>query len=127
MPAALTLPRTLGVVVLGVVVAVAGTAVHRAHQPLGLVLALAIVLSAAVLARAWTGWRGVLLLTLVLGLGVLALSRPGPGGDVLVPAQRIGYLWLGGVALAPLSLVLPRRWFSDRPLGGSSRTGNLEQ
>lgn len=126
MPATLTLPRALGVALLGLVVAFTGTAVHRAHQPLGLVLALAIVLSAAVLTRAWTGWRGLLVLTFVLGLAVLVLSRRGPGGDELIPTERIGYLWFGGVALVPLSLLLPSRWFSDRPLGGSPQTERLE-
>lgn len=126
MPAALTLPRALGVAVLGLVVAFVGTAVHRLHQPVGLVLALAIVLSAAVLTRAWSGWRGVLLLGLVHGLGLLVLSRRGPGGDVLIAAQTVGDVWFGGVALVPLSLLLPRRWFADRPLAGSRRTERQE-
>lgn len=126
MPATLTLPRAAGVAFLGLAVALTGTAIHRIHQPLGLVLAYVIVLSSAVLARAWTGWRGVMLLTLTLGAGVLALDLYAPGGDVLIPAERIGYFWFGGVALVPLSLLLPARWFADRPVGGSTPTGRLE-
>lgn len=108
---------------LGVLLGVIGTAVHRWEQPWGLVLALASVLSGAVLVRAWTGWVGPLALAmgLVTTVGVLALE--GPGGDVLVAAQPVGYVWYAGALVAAGAALAPRRWFSDRPVGTDGPEG----
>ncbi len=114
------LSRLLGSAVLGVVVGVVGTGVHRLDPPSGLLLALGVVASAGVLVRAWAGGRGMLVLGGALLLTVAAMALPGPGGDVLVAAQPVGYAWYGGALVVALVGLLPRRWFSDRPLGGAS-------
>lgn len=109
--------RVLGSAVLGVVVAAAGTGIHRVNPPWGIALALLIVFSAAVMARAWVSWSGVLALGAAVVLTVLAMGRLGPGGDVIIAAQPVGYAWLAsGVVVAAVGL-LPRRWFSDEPIG----------
>lgn len=112
-----TLARYLGAGLLGVVVGVVGTGVHRAERPWGLVLALLTVVVAAVLVRAWTGGAGLL----ALGLGVVTvvglLGGPGPGGDVVVALDPYGVVWYAGAVLVAVAAVLPRRWFSDRPTG----------
>lgn len=107
----------LGSAVLGVIVGVVGTGVHRLNPPSGLVLALGVVASAGVLVRAWAGTRGMLALGLALLATVGSMALPGPGGDVLVAAQPVGYVWCGGALVVALVGLLPRRWFSDRPLG----------
>lgn len=108
--------QLVGSVLLGVVVGVVGTGVHRANQPWGLVLAYLTVVSAAVLARAWG--RGLALVAYGLGLlsMVLAMAFWGPGGDVLVADQGIGYAWISGPALVLVVALLPARLFSDRPM-----------
>lgn len=108
---------------LGVVIGVIGTAVHRWEQPWGLVLALACVLSGALLTRAWTGWVGPLALAMGLVMTVGALALEGPGGDVLVAAQPVGYIWYAGALMAAAAALAPRRWFSDRPVGEDRPTG----
>ncbi|WP_152605531.1 DUF6113 family protein [Cellulomonas carbonis] len=107
------LARPFGAFLLGVVVGVAGTGVHRWQQPWGLVLALAAVVAAGVLVRAWTGWVGMLALALGVFGVVSLLGQSGPGGDVVVAAQPVGYAWyLGGLAVA-LAGLAPRRWFGE--------------
>lgn len=97
-------------------VGVVGTGVHRAQPPWGLLLALLCVLSAGVLARAWTGRAGLL----AVGLGVFAavslLGGPGPGGDVLVALQPVGIAWYVGALVVVVVAFLPRRWFADTPV-----------
>ena len=107
------LARVLGSFFVGVVVGVVGTGIHRLTQPWGLVGALAIVVVGGVLGRAWSGWAGIL----AVGLGVAAatgvLGSGGPGGDVIVAAQPIGYAWFAGALVVALAGALPRRWFRD--------------
>lgn len=115
------LARLLATGLLGAVVGVVGTSVHRTEPPWGLLLALLCVLSAGVLARAWTGWAGLLAVALGVFAAVSLLGGPGPGGDVLVALQPVGVAWyLGALAVLPVAL-LPRRWFSDRPRQGRPR------
>ncbi len=107
---------------LGVIVGVVGTVAHRAQLlgldlHLGLVLAMLAVLSAGVLARSWGGLGGLL----GYGIGWVAvvqvLSLEGPGGDVLVPGEVVGYVWIyGGLVVVAAVAFLPRTWFSDRPV-----------
>lgn len=110
------LARLAGNGLIGVVIAFVGTGIHRAKPPWGLVLALVIVVSGGVLARAWAGWAGMLALALGLVTAVGVLGLRGPGGDVLIPAQPIGYVWYAGAAAVALAGLLPDRWFSDRPV-----------
>src|SRR5665811_1152664 len=109
--------RLLGCAVVGVLVAAVGTGVHRYNPPVGLLLALLMVASAGVLVRAWAGPRGVLVLGAVLLVVIIVLARPGPGGDALVVAQPVGYGWFGSVLVVAAVALLPRGWFSDRPMG----------
>lgn len=114
-----TIVRTLLAVLLGVVMGGLGTVVHRyGGEPwyLGLVLAFALTAAAGVLARAWAGY-GTLL---GFGVGwvavVQALSLPGSGGDVVVPAGVIGLVWsYAGVAILAVVAFLPASWFAEVP------------
>lgn len=115
---AAALGRYGATLLIGVLVGVVGTLVHRWEQPWGLVLALASVLSAGLLVRAWSAWVGMLLLALGVVTTVAVLAARGPGGDVLVAAEPIGYIWYAGAAVVALAGLAPRRWFSDRPVGG---------
>ena len=107
------LARVLGSFAVGVFIGLVGTGIHRLTQPWGLAGALAIVLVGGALGRAWSGLAGML----AVGLGVAAatgvMGTGGPGGDVIVAAQPIGYVWFAGALVAGLAGVLPRRWFRD--------------
>jgi hypothetical protein len=118
-PLGRTIVRTLLAVLLGVVMGALGTVVHRFGDEswyLGLVLALALTAAAGVLARAWAGY-GTLL---GYGVGwvamVQALSLPGSGGDVVVPAGVLGMVWsYAGVAVLAVVAFLPSSWFAEVP------------
>lgn len=111
--------RTLLAVLLGVVMGGLGTVVHRYGDEswyLGLALALALTAAAGILARAWAGY-GTLL---GFGVGwvamVQALSLPGSGGDVVVPAGVLGMVWTyAGVAVLAAVAFLPSSWFAEVP------------
>lgn len=114
-----TIVRTLLAVLLGVVMGGLGTVVHRFGDDswyLGLALALTLTAAAGVLARAWAGY-GTLL---GFGVGwvamVQALSLPGSGGDVVVPAGLLGLVWsYSGVAVLAVVAFLPSSWFAEVP------------
>jgi hypothetical protein len=114
-----TIVRTMLAVLLGVVIGALGTVVHRFGDEswyLGLALALALTVAAGVLARAWAGY-GTLL---GFGVGwvamVQALSLPGSGGDVVVPAGVLGMVWsYVGVAVLAVVAFLPSSWFAEVP------------
>ncbi|WP_251153240.1 DUF6113 family protein [Cellulosimicrobium sp. Marseille-Q4280] len=108
---------------IGAIVALVGTVAHRAPVVdlpalhLGLVLALLAVLAAGVLSRAWGGYAGLLGYGIGWVVVVQLLSLSGPGGDVLVPSQVVGYVWIyGGLLVVALAAFLPRSWFSERPV-----------
>ena len=124
-------PARVGAVVLRVVLAAAlgaaiallGAATHRTlwnDLPVGLVLALALTLSTAVLCRAWSG--GATLTAAALGwiVAVQLISLPGRGGDVIVtdPSAAVPWAWAGvawsyvGIVLFGVVVFLPRRWFA---------------
>ena len=111
------LARCAGSVLLGVVIGVVGTAVHRVRPPGGLLLALLLVLVGGILARAWNGWVTMLALAMGVATAVGALAVSGPGGDVLIAADTLGYVWYAGALVVALAGLAPRGWFSDRPVG----------
>ncbi|KGM13885.1 hypothetical protein [Cellulomonas bogoriensis] len=113
--------RAVAMAGVGVVVGVLGTAVHRGYSPWGLVLALALVLSAALLARAWAGWLGMLLLAVGTFSSVSVLAGPGPADDVLIALQPVGMVWYAGAGVVFLAALAPSRWFSDRPVEPGTR------
>ena len=103
--------RTLLAVLLGVVMGGLGTVVHRfGHDSwyLGLLLALALTAAAGVLARAWAGYGTLLGVGVGWVIMVQALSLPGSGGDVVVPAGVLGMVWsYVGVAVLAVVAFLP--------------------
>lgn len=115
----LTAGALVAAVVLGVVVAVAGTLVHRwdaAGWPAGLLLALATAALAAVAARAGAGGAGVVLYGLAALVTSQVMAFVSPGGDVLVTDEAIGYGWLLGLPLSTVVAALtPGRWYSGEP------------
>lgn len=108
--------RLVTLVLFGVVTGVVGTGGHRAFMPWGVVIALAAVLTASVLARAHAGFPGLVAFGAGWATTVEILRRVGPGGDVLVPAQPVGYVWIfGGMAVVAVSAFAPARWFREQP------------
>jgi hypothetical protein len=112
------LARTLLAVVLGAVMGALGTVSHLTAWeglPVGLLLALALTASTAVLSRAWAGHGTLLAGAAGWLVAVQVLSVEGPGGDVLVPATVEGLVWAyGGLLLWGVAAFLPRRWFAAR-------------
>ncbi len=114
------LGRVLLAVALGAVAGVLGTVSHRTawHDvPTGLMVAMALTASTAVVCRAWAGTAALLACGGGWLLAVQVLAVSGPGGDVLVPAQPVGLWWTyGGLVLFVVAAFLPRSWFADRPV-----------
>jgi hypothetical protein len=109
--------RAVLALLLGAAVGVIGTVAHRAEWaglPTGLLMALVLTLSTAVLCRAWSGTVTLLAAGVGWLVAVQVLAASGPGGDVLVPAQAVGYVWTyGGLVLVAAVAFLPRSWFVD--------------
>ena len=118
-PVGRTIVRTLLAAALGVGMGALGPVVHRYGADSlyhGLILGFALTAAAGVLARAWAGY-GTLL---GYGVGwvaiVQALSLPGSGGDVVVPAGVLGMVWsYAGVAILAVVAFLPSSWFAEMP------------
>lgn len=103
-------------VVMGVIFAFAGTAFHRWTPPWGVIIALAAVVAGGVLARTFADRRGGLGYALAVTVTVFLTTWWRPGGDVLVAAQPIGYIWLVGALVAGVAgLAAPKGWFRDEP------------
>ena len=102
--------------VLGAVVGLVGTVMHRQWMPWIIIVALLTVAVAGIMVRAWLG-AGALI---PYGIGWLVVvqifAAQGPGGDVVMPAQPISYVWMiGGMVMIGLAAFAPRSWFSDSP------------
>ena len=104
-------------VVVGVVMALLGTVVHRyaiGDWPVGILLGLAGVLAGGIAARAVAGANGLLVVVIAVVLTSQAMTFVRPGQDILVTDQPIGYVWLfGAPAVCLVAAFLPRRWFAD--------------
>jgi N-acetyl-1-D-myo-inositol-2-amino-2-deoxy-alpha-D-glucopyranoside deacetylase len=113
-------------VVAGVIVGAAGTLVHRwaaGEVPTGLLAAYAIVVVGAVFARSAADGAGVFLLGLAGVLTTQTMTFVSPNGDVVVTEEPISYAWLLGMPLVTaLTMLAPRRWFSDAPAARRART-----
>ncbi|QAY70320.1 hypothetical protein [Xylanimonas protaetiae] len=117
--------RVVLAVALGVAVAALGTATHRTlwnDLPVGLVIALALTTSTALLCRAWSGLTTLAAAAAGWVVTAWLASLPGAGGDVLVadPGAAIPVAWAsiawtwGGILLIGVVAFLPRRWFERR-------------
>ncbi|GAA4421768.1 hypothetical protein GCM10023169_15090 [Georgenia halophila] len=110
---------TVSAVVVGVLVGLAGTFVHRlSHEalPEGLAGALVLVVLGGVFARAAADRVGVLLYALAALLTALALTYLSPNQDVLVTNDLASRLWLLGLPIAGLiAAATPSVWYSDHP------------
>ncbi|WP_022918459.1 PIG-L family deacetylase [Ruania albidiflava] len=103
-------------VVLGAVFAAAGTAFHRWSAPWGVIMALVAVAAGGVLARSFADRRGAMGYAAAVLVTIFLATWWRPGGDVLVAAQPIGYVWLVGSLLAGVvGMAAPRGWFRDEP------------
>ncbi|MDR0626962.1 MAG: hypothetical protein LBG11_06845 [Bifidobacteriaceae bacterium] len=81
--------------------------------PIGLVLALVVVLGCTVAARAWAGWLGLFAAAVGAFIASQAAALPGPGGDLLIQGDWIGFTWaLAAPLMAVAAAFWPRRWFS---------------
>ncbi|MCL2424476.1 MAG: hypothetical protein FWD11_11405 [Micrococcales bacterium] len=115
-------------VLIGVVVGALGSVAHWSHRPWGLVAGLALVLAAAATMRAWDGYVPLTGFFVSLGVVLVVLSRPGPGGDLLIhlsdtklglttDPSLYGRIWVGGAVVATALVALaPKVLFSDRPV-----------
>lgn len=113
-PLSTTVLVHLGALVVGAVVGLVGTFVHRQWLPWILVAALLLVVVAGVFVRAWVGAGGLL----PYGFGWFAvvgiLMFAGPGGDVVLPWQALSIVWLvGGMLMIGVAAFAPHRWFTD--------------
>lgn len=122
------LVRVLLAVALGLVVGALGTAVHRYGDEswyAGMLLALALTVTAAVMCRAWSGYGPLLAFAGGWVVAVQLMSLRGSGGDVLVPAGSLGLVWTyAGVLLLGVTAFLPASWFQEVPVGGPARETN---
>jgi hypothetical protein len=86
--------------------------VGGARLPVGIVLGALGVLAVSVAMRAWAGMGGVVGAVVGAFLATQLAAQMGPGGDVLIQGDILGYTWL---ILAPVMGVVaafaPRQWF----------------
>jgi Family of unknown function (DUF6113) len=101
-------------VLLGVLVGVVGTVVHRQWAPWILLVALLTVAVAGVMVRAWVSTLGLVPYGIGWLVAVQVLATTGPGGDVLMPAQAVSYAWMiAGMVMIAVAAFAPHRWFRD--------------
>lgn len=134
MPLRRAWPRILLGLIAGALVGAFGTAVHRSmltlgtapdiHRiPIGLALALALTICAALFVRAAAGFNTYAAFGIAWILMVQLLSMPNSGGDVLIVDPRAAIPWAGagliwtyaGAILLVLIALLPARWFKNIP------------
>ena len=118
--ARMTPPVRAGVVVLclaaGAVLGLIGTFAHQSLPPVGVVIALITVALYIVGLRVWGGVRTPAAAGSI-GVGLMSgLLATAGGGSVLVPANAVGYAWLGGIAaIAFLALAWPHIQRAPQP------------
>ncbi|SDC53718.1 hypothetical protein SAMN05216410_1856 [Sanguibacter gelidistatuariae] len=104
----------LCVLLLGAAVGLVGTIMHRQWMPWILIVALLTVTVAGVLVRAWLGSGGLIPYGIGWLVVVQAFAAQGPGGDIIMPAQSISYVWMiGGMVMIGVAAFAPRKWFRD--------------
>ena len=99
---------------LGGLVGLVGTIMHRQWMPWILIVALLTVAVAGVLVRAWLGAGGLIPYGIGWFVVVQVFAAQGPGGDIVMPAQPISYVWMiGGMVMIGVAAFAPRSWFRD--------------
>ena len=99
---------------LGALVGLVGTVMHRQWAPWILLVALLTVAVVGVLVRAWIGGGGLVPYGIGWFVVVQVFAAQGPGGDIIMPAQPISYGWMiGGMVMIGIAAFAPRSWFSD--------------
>lgn len=120
----------IGLGVLGVVVGALGSTVHRLHHEIfgdwiavGILLAFAATAAGSLFARALADWAGVFAYAAGWLIAVLALSIGGPGYNVVIAADTLGYLWSYlGVFIAIWAVAAPKKWLRESAPVSSSDT-----
>jgi hypothetical protein len=108
--------------ILGAIVASVGAIAHRSYPPVGLILSALLVLAAIVFVRAWGSWGAVLAFAIPFVALTFVFARQGPGGDLLIAGDSLGYAWLIASTVAVLiACVLPARL-----LGGARQAAPAE-
>ena len=96
--------------VLGAIVAAVGAVAYRSYPPIGVILSVFLVLMAAVFVRTWSSWLGVIAFAVPFVALTYAFTRTGPGGDLLITPDHLGYGWLyGGAGAVVIACLLPAR------------------
>lgn len=111
----------IGLGVLGVVIGALGSTVHRLHHEIfgnwiavGIFLAFAATAAGSLFARALADWAGVFAYAAGWLIAVLALSVGGPGYNVVIAADVLGYVWsYVGVFIAIWAVAAPRKWLRE--------------
>lgn len=101
---------------LGILLGLSGTLLHSVKTtdtsefPIGLAVALTMVASLALALRILRNSRGALyLMTASFLTAVYLLSRPQPGGEVLIVANQVGDTWVyGSMAICALIMLFPK-------------------
>jgi hypothetical protein len=95
--------------VLGALVATIGAGAHRASGFLGVSLALALVATAGLFAKAWESWTGFVVYAALWGAATVVFAGEGPANSVLVQDDLRGRLWIfGGTVMISLVAAVPR-------------------
>lgn len=118
---ALRLAFAAGGALIGMLVGTVATFAHQSMPPLGVILALLTSIVFLVGTRLAAPTRaGVVGASLGL-LGVaLVLAAPGNGGNLVVPGNTVGYVWLIGIVAASAVIVTwPRIQRAPRPRAAS--------
>lgn len=104
---------------LGVVVGVVGTGGHRYEPYWGSVCVLVLVVSAAVFARAYRAWAGLMAFALTwLAVVLFLYSANGPGDSIVILSDGLGKVWLYGGAVAAASpAMIPEKYVKEQRHG----------
>ncbi|MDR3359390.1 MAG: hypothetical protein LBO20_01775 [Bifidobacteriaceae bacterium] len=117
--------RGVGWGAVGAAVALAASIWHRARLggdfPVGMALACLAVAAVAVAGRAAAGWPGVIGVAVGVFVVSQAVALRGPGGDILVQGDVLGFAWIAGAPVLTLvAALLPARWFQRSAPGPAS-------
>lgn len=86
--------------------------------PVGLALGVLALAGLTVFVRAWRGFAGVMGAVAGAFLVTQVLAQVGPGGDVLIQGDAVGYAWM---VAAPLAALVPALLRRRRPVQASPR------